>query len=451
MLGLGLLGWYALPALWENAGQQASKPEAVAAATTTPASDATPRVDVIHPTRGGVRRVTTQPGSIHAFESVELCAKVSGFLKTQSVDIGSRIRQGEPLAAIDAPELQRDVEEAEAAVAQARALAELALSRVATADAEREAADALVAEAETDQPRLAAKRLLAEKQCERIKGLHERDAIERRLVDEHQEDMEAARAAEATGLATIKTARAAAAAAAAKVRQAKADVRAADSTVRVAAARLARAEVLAGYTRLTAPFDGVITRRVFHPGAFIRSAADGTPVPLLTAMRTDKMRVVIQVPDLDVPLVDVGDPATVVVDALKGREFKGSVARLGKSEDPTTRTMRVEVDLPNPDGLLVDGMYVRATINLQPPSDHLTVPAACVVGHSEHGTGSVFVVRAGKTRRLTVTIGNDDGTSVEILAGVEPNDKVVIRPGATLNDGTAVVVANVRPAATTGL
>jgi RND family efflux transporter MFP subunit len=161
--------------------------------------------------------------------------------------------------------------------------------------------------------------------------------------------------------------------------------------------------------------------------------------------------VVIQVPDLDVPLLDVGDPATVVVDALKGREFKGTVARLGKSEDPTTRTMRVEVDLPNRDGLLVDGMYVRATIELQPLSEHLTVPAACVVAHSEHGTGSVFVVRDGKAHRLVVTLGNDDGTSVEILSGIELRDEVVIRPGATLNDGAEVVVATVRPAASPGL
>jgi HlyD family secretion protein len=147
---------------------------------------------------------------------------------------------------------------------------------------------------------------------------------------------------------------------------------------------------------------------------------------------------VIQVPDLDVPLLDVGDKVTVAVDALKGREFTGSVARLGKSEDPTTRTMRVEVDLPNPEGLLVEGMYGRATIELQPPTDNLTVPAACVVGHAGRGKAAVFVVRDGKAQRTPVTLGGDDGSSVEVLSGLGPNDEVIVRPGSTLDDGAPV-------------
>lgn len=150
------------------------------------------------------------------------------------------------------------------------------------------------------------------------------------------------------------------------------------------------------------------------------------------------MRVVIQVPDLDVPLLDVGDKVIVAVDALKGKEFPGAVARLGKSEDPTTRTMRVEVDIRNPDGLLVEGMYGRATIELQPPTENLTVPASCVVSHAGRGKATLFVVRDGRARRTPVTLGGDDGTSVEILSGVGPLDNVVLRPGSTLDDGASV-------------
>jgi RND family efflux transporter MFP subunit len=381
-----------------------------------------------------------QPGSVHAFESVDLYAKASGFLKSQRVDIGSSIKQGETLAEIDAPELQRDVDEATAKLEQARAQTDQVVSHVVTAEAERETADSLVVQAESDIARLAAKRSLAEKQYERIKDLNARNATARVLVDEQQQELESAQAAERTGHATVKTARAQAAASVAKIVQAKADVAEAHASVRVAEARLARARVLDGYTRITAPFDGVVTRRTFHPGAFIRSADDGAPEPLLTVMRTDKMRVVIQVPDLDVPLLDVGDKVTIAVDALKGREIAGAVARLGKSEDPTTRTMRVEVDLPNPDGFLVEGMYGRATIELQPPTDHLTVPSTCVIGHSEHGTAVVFLIRDGKARRTPVTVGNDDGVSVEILSGVGPTDEVIVRPDATLADGGLVLV-----------
>ena len=238
--------------------------------------------------------------------------------------------------------------------------------------------------------------------------------------------------------AAVKTARAQVAAAATRVLEAKADAAEARSAIRLARARFDRAKVLVGYTRIVAPFDGVITRRNFHPGAFIRSATEGTPEPLLTAMRTDRVRVVIQVPDLDVPLLDVGDKATIAVDALKGREFHGTVSRLGKSEDPSTRTMRVEVDLPNGDGLLIEGMYGRATIELQPPSNRLTVPAACVVGHAGRGNAAVFVIRNGAARRTPVTLGGDDGASVEVLSGLGPNDEVIVRPGGTLNDGASV-------------
>jgi RND family efflux transporter MFP subunit len=423
------------PTIWGDSSQQSAGPTTVAAATRAPA---VLRVDVVRPVRGGVRRVTIQPGSVHAFESVDLYAKASGFLKTQGVDIGSPIKQGETLAEIDAPELQRDIEEAAATVEQTRAQAEQSASRVVTAEAEREAAEAQVNEAEAEIGRLAAKRSLAEKQYERIKDLHARNAVDRALVDEHQQERASAQAAERTGQAAIRTARAQASAAAAKVLEAKSSQAEARASVRVAEARLARAKVMAEYTRVVAPFDGVVSRRTFHPGAFIRSAADGNPEPLLRVLRTDKMRLVIQVPDLDVPLLDVGDKVNVAVDALKGREITGAVARLGKSEDATTRTMRVEVDLPNPDGLLVEGMYGRASIDLHPPNDHLTVPAACVVGHSASGQAAVFRVDEGKVRRTPVTLGNDDGSSVEVLSGVGPTDAVVLRPGATLDEGAPV-------------
>jgi RND family efflux transporter MFP subunit len=162
-------------------------------------------------------------------------------------------------------------------------------------------------------------------------------------------------------------------------------------------------------------------------------------------MRTDRMRVEIQVPDLDVPLLDVGDQVTFEVDALKGRKFAGLVARLGKSEDPATRTMKAEVDLENADRKLVEGMYGRAKIELQPRAENLTIPAGCVVGHAERGQAALFVFRDGKVRRNPVTLGGDDGVSVEVLSGVGPDDRVVVRPGGTLEDGAAVHAKLVAP------
>jgi RND family efflux transporter MFP subunit len=427
----------------EKASKAAS--ESSSAPSVTEAKPAGERVEVVRPTRGGLQRRTIQPGSVHAFESVDLYAKVSGFLETQGVDIGDAVKQGQVLATIDAPEVDKDVEEAAAVVEQAKARADLAEARVATAEAERAAAVAAVAQAEADIDQHVARRELAGKEFERIRGLSAQSAVDRRLVDEHQHKLDAARAGERSAKAAVQTARAQLDAAAAKVHQAKADVADARATVRVTEAKLARARVVADFARIVAPFDGVVTRRNFFPGDFIRSAAEGEPLPLLTVKRTDLLRVVVQVPDLDVSLLDVGDPARVVVDALKGRSFAGKVSRLARAENPTTRTMRVEVDLPNPSGLLVEGMYGRATIDLMPHSDNLTVPAACVVGHAPESKGAVFVVRGGKVKRTPIVLGEDDGNLVEVLEGLGSDDEVVVRPGGSLEDGAVAVAVAAKP------
>src|SRR5262249_49180920 len=158
---------------------------------------------------------------------------------------------------------------------------------------------------------------------------------------------ESASAAEAAARAAIVTARAKVAAAEARIQQALADQKAAEANVKIAAAKLKKAEALVGYTRIASPYTGVVTRRNFHVGDFIRSAVEGGNVPLLTVARTDVMRVVTKVADPDVPYLDVGDPAVVTVNALPGVKFHGKVARFSHAEDPTERTMRTEIDLKN--------------------------------------------------------------------------------------------------------
>ncbi len=271
-----------------------------------------------------------------------------------------------------------------ASLEQAKAQVEQTASRVATAEAEREADDRLRGSGGV-RHRAAGREALAHREAVRADQGSFTSATPWTASSWTSSNRTWRRPgrASARGTRPIADGPRPGVAAEAKVRQAKADVAEARAAVRVAEARLERAKVLAGYTRITAPFDGVVTRRNFHPGAFIRSAADGTPG---TA------------PDGDADRPDAGrDPgARPRRPAARRRrqgharggcleragDSRGVVARLGKSEDPTTRTMRAEVDLPNPDGLLVEGMYGRATIELQPPTENLTVPAACVIGHS---------------------------------------------------------------------
>jgi HlyD family secretion protein len=428
-----VVGWYFM--MGPGAAQNTAGP----APTRAEGDVSTPRVDVLHPRTGGIERTSLQPGSVQSFETVELFAMVSGYLKSQNVDIGSRVKKGQILAEIDVPKETAAAAEAAAMLEQANAKAKQAESTVKAMEAERDSAKAAMAESESEIDRFVANRRLAESQYTRIKGIHEQRAIEKRLVDEHLRELESAQVAERTARLAVLTARARLAATTAKIEQARADVVEARAAAGVASARLARARVDLAYAHIVAPFDGVVTHRNFHPGSFIRSASGGIQLPLLTIGRIDQMRVVVRVPDRDVAFANSGDPAVVKIDGLEGREFTGTVSRVAESEDSTTRTMRVEIDLPNPDGLLREGMYGRVHISLEATSRRLTLPVACVLDRSGKGQGVVQVVRNGKIRRLKVQLGPDNGALVEVKTGLKPDDMVVVRSSTPLEDEMAVI------------
>jgi RND family efflux transporter MFP subunit len=404
-------------------------------------------VEVVKPSQHGLGRKTTQPGSVHAFQYAELYAKTSGYLGKQNVDIGDRVKQGQVLAIISVPELETDVQEAAASLERAQSVVAQMQAHVHTSQAEAAAATATVKQMEADVVRATAQRVYRSKEYRRMEELLELKSIDRRLVDEKQDATEAARAAELAAHAAVEKSKAEADAATARIAQAKADVQHAETEVQVAAAVLAKQKVMLDYTRIESPYDGVVTLRKFHPGSFIRAADQGGDVPLLTVARTDVVRVVMQVPDRDVPFTNVGDDATVEIDALPGKMFSGKVSRVADSENPQTRTMRVEIDLPNDKDLLREGMYGRATIQLAPPSTALTIPASALVGKTTDDKGKVYIVRAGKAVLTPIDIGQDDGLQMEVLSGIKPTDEVVIHYRGTLGDGMPVTVAADKPAA----
>src|SRR5204862_855031 len=142
---------------------------------------------------------------------------------------------------------------------------------------------------------------------------------------------------------------------------------------------LEKGQVLVQFATVVAPCDGVITERNFFPSDFVRAANEGgAHLPLLTVQRTDRMRVVVQIPDRDVPYCDPGDPAIVEIDALPGQKLLAKVSRVARSEDHDTRLMHVEIDLPNPTGKICNGMYGKVTIILE-ESDLLTVPPSSLL------------------------------------------------------------------------
>ena len=396
------------------------------------------KVSVVKPHSGGLPRTTTQPGTMESFDFADLYAKISGYVKMQQVDIGDRVARGQVLVEIDAPEFEHELKEAEAEVAQAEAVVVQMESRVTTAKADYEAALANIklSEAELEKARSYLK--FREIQYQRISDLFSKKAIDERRVDETESQRDAALSAQNSAEASITSARSQAIASKARIAAAEADVRDAEAKVRLAKAKVGKAQVYVDYTKIISPYDGVITRRSFHVGDFIRAADQGGSIQLLTVARTDLMRVIVQIPERDVPFTNVDDPAVVEVDVLAGEKFPGKVARIANSEDRVTKTMRTEIDLKNPQDRLRDGMFCRVTVQIEAGGKGLTIPSSSVVTDPRTKKPAVFVLRNGKAHRLPVQVGQDDGSQIEVLSGLSADDHVIRRPSSEVVEGVEV-------------
>ena len=404
------------------------------------------RVYVVRPQQGGVERTVTRPASVHAFQHAALFAKVSGYLRDQVVDIGDRVKPGEVMAQIEVPEVVANVGKARADLQKAEALVSMARARQEEADARLREARAKVEQSQADLA--SARSLLRLRQVEykRFKSLAESKDIREEVVEEKLQARSAAESAERAAAAAVATATAGVAAAEAGVKSATATVEDAKAQVRVARAVLDRARTFEEYTRIRSPYDGVVTQRNYHEGDFIRDASTGAAgKPVLAVARTDKMRVVVWVPDPDVTYTRRGAPATLRIDSLPDHPFKGVVARTAVSENYDTRTMRAEVDLPNPDGLLTDGMFGAITLFLGKSRHGLTIPSACLGPAEKNNERPAYVVQGGKAHRVTVRVGLDDGIHAEALSGLRPDDQVIEQHGPGLAEGVPVEVVERPP------
>jgi RND family efflux transporter MFP subunit len=397
-------------------------------------------VEVTQPSETGVERTTTQPGSVQAYERAPQYAAVSGILKEQMVDIGARVHKGQLLAKIDVPDLEKQVKQYKATVSQARARVKQMEARVATAQAELLAKQAKIKQAEAAIRTATAWRRFRKLQFDRIEYLANKDSVEGRMRDESFEHLNAAIETENTARAALDTAKAEEAAARAAIKQADADVLEAEAQIEVELARVEKAEVMVKLSEIRAPYDGIVTQLRHNVGAYVRAASESnTSLPLLTIERSDLFRVVVQVPDRDVPFTDPGDTAIVEIDALRGKKFPARVSRIAQSEDLQTRLMRVEIDLPNPTGEIKQGMYGRVLIILDRSAGQLSLPSSCLVGKTEEGTGSVYVVRNHHACLVPVKFSSDNGIRCAVREGLSRKDKVVLHP-SNLSDGEEVTV-----------
>jgi membrane fusion protein, multidrug efflux system len=326
-----------------------------------------------------ISRTIELPGEFLPFMAVSLHAKVQGYVERVLVDRGSAVKKGDLLVDLNAPEIAARVVEAE--------------SKVQAAEADRLQAEAQLAAAQStwERMKIAAKTpgaiaenelVLAEKQCDAARA----------LVDSRQ----------------------------------KAG-RAAGDAVRAL-------KDLADYLKIAAPFDGVVTERLVHPGALV---GPGNDVVLLTIQQVSHLRLVVSVPEEDVGGIVEGANVPFLVPAWPERSYAGAVARISHALDQKTRTMPVEVDVNNRDDSLAPGMYATVKWPVHRRQPALLVPKSSVVTTTER----TFVIREhnGTAEWVDVKKGTVAGDLIEVIGGLSPADRVLrhatdeIRPGTPLS------------------
>jgi RND family efflux transporter MFP subunit len=434
---------------------------------TSPKEGELPAVTLVKPVRQTVRREVGQPGHIEAYYQTPIYAKIAGFVDQVHVDIEDPItgpapdaggksgkgKRGTLLAELRVPELVEELKQKEAQAAQAAEEIRLAEELVQVAEANVHSAEAKVKETEAGLVRAQ-----AEIERWRVEYVRAEDQLRRKLLDEQTRDVtryqfESAKAALAEVGARIESAKAAVKEGQAKLRKAKADVTVAQSRQRAAQADRDHTAALLEYTRLEAPYDGVVTWRNANPGDLVQPAAAGSKgEPLFIVAQDDPVRVFVEVPETDAVWVRKGDPVRLHIRGRPGEEFDGQVTRSTVALDARARTLRTEIDVSNPGHVLRPGMYAFATLTLE-RKGVWTLPLTAVV----LGEGQAFYYRVekGKAVKTPVRVGLSDGKRIEVvqkqLRAARPGEKgvwedvtgaeevVATNPGA-LTDGQPVKV-----------
>ncbi len=211
--------------------------------------------------------------------------------------------------------------------------------------------------------------------------------------------------------------------------------------VEVARANIARTEALLQYSRLAAPFSGVITRRLVDPGAFIPAATSGNAAQnaaVVTLTDFERVRVQMAIPEVESSLVSTGQPARLTLEALPGRTFDGTITRFAYALDEASKTMLAEVEMPNPEKLLRPGMYATVRIGIERKEGALLLPAGAV--GAEKAGPFVFTIEEGKASKRRIKTGFRDGVNVEILSGVAPDQPIILPGERALVDGQRIAV-----------
>jgi RND family efflux transporter MFP subunit len=363
------------------------------------ASQTMPTAGVTKVGKKTLSRQITLSSELVPFQEIDVYAKESGYVKTLNVDYGSHVKTGQVMATLEIPELQAQLQEDQAEI--------------------KSAADQ-VDRAEHELKRDDAQYTALHLQFTRLNGVFENQpgiVAQQEVDDAHGKDL----------------------AAASQVDAGKSALQAAQSQLSVAQAKLLHDQALFDYSKIIAPFSGVVTERYANLGALMQAGTSSSTqaMPLVRLSEDNLYRLVIPIPESYVRYIHIGEPVNVRVPALN-RAFPGKVARFSVDVREDTRTMHTEVDVSNPERVLMPGLFAEADVSLEHREDIPVVPLQAI--NHENDKTTVFVVnRDGVVEDRPVVLGIQTATDAEVISGLAEGEQVVVgdrsglRPGETVH------------------
>jgi len=342
-------------------------------------------------------RQITLSSELVPFQEIDVYAKESGYVQKLNVDYGTRVKQGQVIATLEIPELEAQLQEDQAEI------------KNATNQVGRAANELKRDEAQYNALHL---------EYTRLNGVFQTQPgiVAQQEVDDAQgKDL----------------------AAASQVDAGKSTLEAAESQLAAAKAKLTHDQTLFDYSRIVAPFSGVVTQRYANLGTLVQAGTGSSTqaLPIVRLSQDNLFRLVIPIPESYVRYIRIGDPVAVRVPSLN-RSFPGKVTRFSVDVRQDTRTMHTEVDVPNPDRLLIPGVYAEADVALEHRDDIPAVPLQAI--NHEGGKTTVFVVNSGQIEDRPVTLGIQTATDAEIVSGLVGGEEVIVSDRSGLKVGESV-------------
>ncbi len=344
----------------------------------------TTTVRVVTVRRADPEQSLTLPGTALADQQTPLYARINGYLKSFAFDLGDAVKKGQLVAEIDSPEVDQQLRQARATLGVTQAAL-------------------LQAQANQELARVASERWAA---LVKEKAVSQQEADEKRLALAARE----------------------------------ADVESAKATIKAQEANVKRLEELQSFKQILAPFDGVITSRSVEVGTLVSEGSGANARELFRMVQIQTLRFHVPLPESFVTSIKPGLEASLTFDAHPGKTFSGQVSRTSNAVDPASRTMVVELRVPNADGRLLPGMYAQVTFKLKQASAPLLMPSNALLVRSD-GTVAAVVGKDKVVHYKKLQVGRDFGTRIEVLAGLQENDQVMVNPTTMIRDGDKVEIS----------